>query len=94
MPSPEIKIEYSRYFLTQRKKYVKNDRKRFADFKKTINLFLSNLIHPSLHIEKLQNAKGIHTIRLNKSDRIFFIWKEENTALLIDIGPHDKYRRY
>jgi len=31
---------------------------------------------------------------LNKSDRIFFIWQEKNMASSIDIGKHDKYRRY
>lgn len=55
---------------------------------------MSNPAYPSLNIEKLKNAQDIYTIRLNKGDRIFFLWKEENTALFIDIGKHDKYRKY
>lgn len=93
MPSLKIKLEYSQHFLSERKKYVKNNRERLEDFRKAVALFLLNSIHPGLNIEKLKNAKGVYTIRLNKSDRIFFIW-EENTALFIDIGKHDKYRRY
>ncbi|GEM_PF-909287 len=94
MSSPKIKLEYFQHFLDQRKKYLKNNSKRFAEYKKATALFLSNPEHPGLNIEKLKNAKGIYTIRLNKSDRVFFIWKKENAALFIDIGKHDKYRKY
>lgn len=94
MSSLKIKLEYSQHFLSKRKKYIKNNRERFEDYKKAIILFLLNPIHPGLNIEKLKNAKGVYTIRLSRSDRIFFIWKEENIALFIDIGKHDKYRRY
>lgn len=89
----KIKLEYSQHFLSERKKYVKNNRERFEDYKKAVVLFLLNPLHAGLNIEKLRNAKGVYTIRLNRSDRIFFIWKEENTALFVDIGKHDKYRK-
>ena len=94
MPLLEIKLEYSEHFLSERKKYIRNNRKCFEDYKKAVTLFLLNPLHPGLNIEKLKNAKSVHTIRLNKRDRIFLIWKEENTALFIDIGKHDKYRKY
>lgn len=94
MSSLKIKLEYSQHFLSERKKYVKNNRKRFEDYKKAVTLFLSNPTHPGLNMEKLQNARGIYTIRLNKSDRIFFVWKEEDIAFFIDIGKHDRYRKY
>lgn len=90
----KTKLEYSSYFLNERKKYVKNSPQRFEDYKKAVTLFVSNPTHPSLNLEKLQNTKGIYTIRLNKGDRIFFVWKKENMALFIDIGKHDKYRRH
>lgn len=89
-----VKLEYSRYFLSERKKYVKNSSQLFKSYKKSVTIFASNPNHPSLNIEKLRNVKGVYTIRLSKGDRIFFIWKEENTVVFIDIGKHDKYRRY
>lgn len=94
MPLLKIKLEYSRHFIRARKKYIKNNSKRFLDYKKAAVLFVSNPLHKSLNVEKLRNAKGVYTIRLNRSDRIFFIWKQENTAIFIDIGKHDKYRMY
>lgn len=94
MSSPKIKLEYFQHFLKNRKKYLQNNAQRLIEYKKAVVLFLSNPAHPSLNLERLTNTKGVYTIRLNKSDRIFFIWKEENTALFIDIGKHDKYRKY
>ena len=89
-----IKLEFTRHFIRERKKYLKNYPKRFTDYKKAVTLFVSNPQHKSLNVEKLRNAKGVFTVRLNKSDRIFFIWKKDYTAIFIDIGKHDKYRRY
>lgn len=89
-----VKLEYSTHFLSERRKYIKNNQQRFDDYKKAVTLFVSNPVHPGLNIEKLRNTKGVYTIRLNKADRIFFIWKEKSAALFIDIGKHDKYRKY
>lgn len=94
MPPLRPKLEYSKHFLSERKKYIKNSLQRYTSYKKAVTLFVSNPNHPSLDIEKLRNAKGVYTIRIGRSDRIFFIWKEESTVLFIDIGKHDKYRRY
>ena len=94
MSSLKTRLEYSNYFLNERKKYVKNNQQRFKDYKKAITFFVSNPTHPSLNLEKLKNTKGIYTLRLNKGDRIFFVWKKENAALFIDIGKHDKYRKH
>jgi len=94
MPLLKIKLEYSSHFVSERKKYVKNNRQRFEDYKRAVNLFASTPTHPGLNIEKLRNAKGVYTIRLNRSDRIFFVWKEESIVVFLDIGKHDKYRRY
>lgn len=90
----KIKLEFSTHFLNQRKKYIKNNPKRFSAYKKAITFFVSNPLHPSLNTEKLQNVKDVYTLRLNRGDRIFFTWKDKNTAIFLDIGKHDKYRRF
>lgn len=94
MSSQKIRIEYSNHFISERKKFVRNNLRRFNDYDRIVNLFILNPVHPSLNLEKLQNAKGVWTIRLNKGDRIFFIWKNKYTALFAAIGKHDKYRKY
>jgi len=94
MSTLKIKLELSSHFIRERKRYVKNSSRRFKDYKRAVSIFVSKPGYPSLNLEKLQNNKGILTIRLNKSDRIFFIWKSKDTALFVDIGKHDKYRKY
>ncbi len=90
----KISLEYTQHFLNELKKYIKNNRIHLEDYRKAVTIFISNPTHPGLRTEKLKNTKGKYTIRLNRSDRIFFIWKEENAVILIDIGKHDKYRKY
>ncbi len=75
-------------------KYFKNDKKRKVEIARALKLFISNPAHPGLNTELLKNSE-FWTMRVNKSDRIFFLWIEKNKhALLWDIGAHDKYRRY
>ena len=77
----------------ERNKFVRNNIIRANALVKTLNKFAYNPTHPSLNLEKLSGTK-LWTIRIDKGNRIFFSWIDENTALFIDIGKHDKYRRY
>lgn len=83
----------SEKFLRSKKKFVKNDSIKSENFIKTVEFFVKNPNHPSLNLEKL-SVSNIWTIRLSKGNRIFFTWKNKSTGIFIDIGPHDKYRRY
>lgn len=87
-----IILKTSRY-VRERDKFIKNNTKRANSLIKTLNKFSHNPIHPSLNLEKLGGTK-LWTIRIDKGNRIFFSWIDEKTALFIDIGKHDKYRRY
>lgn len=75
------------------KKFVKNNRRNAESIKKSEKLFKENPRHPSLHLEKLVGTK-VYSIRIDKGNRIFFYWIDKFTTLFIDIGKHDKYRRY
>lgn len=86
-------VLYSPKYLVARKKFLKNNSKLADKTIKAISLFTRNPEHPSLNIEKLKGAK-IWTIRIDQGNRIFFYWVEESKALFIDIGKHDKYRKY
>ncbi len=88
-----IIIAYSSKYLAARKKFLKNNSKLLDKTIKAIFLFVKNPKHPSLNLEKLKGTK-IWTIRIDTGNRIFFYWIDESTALFIDIGKHDKYRKY
>ncbi len=86
-----IKIENK--FERERKKFTKNNPQNAKSLKKTLALFRKNPKHPSLNLEKL-GGSSIWTIRIDRGNRIFFLWIDKTTALFIDIGEHDKYRKY
>ena len=60
---------------------------------KAVSLFVRNPKHPGLKLEKLKGS-SFWTIRIDRGNRIFLSWIDKKSALLIDIGKHDKYRRY
>ena len=88
-----INILNSPRYERERDKFVKNNPENANALIKTLDKFSNNPSYPSLNLEKLGGTK-IWTIRINKGNRIFFSWINESTALFIDIGKHDKYRRY
>jgi mRNA-degrading endonuclease RelE of RelBE toxin-antitoxin system len=88
-----VKLQYSSRYLSSRAKFLKNNPNLLDKTIKAITLFVENPKHPSLNLEKLKGSP-CWTIRIDKGSRIFLYWVDKNTALFIDIGKHDKYRRY
>ncbi|OGE24844.1 hypothetical protein A3C26_00215 [Candidatus Daviesbacteria bacterium RIFCSPHIGHO2_02_FULL_39_12] len=88
-----IQIKYSVKYLSERKKFLKNNSKLLNKTIKTIKIFAKNPQYPGLKLEKLRGY-SIWTIRIDKGNRIFLTWINTSTALFIDIGKHDKYRKY
>lgn len=86
-------ISLSSHYIAAYKKYVKDNKQRVKVLKKALLLLKENPKHPSLHTEKLQGS-NMWTVRISKGERLFFIWYDENTILLVDLGAHDKYRAY
>lgn len=57
-------------------------------------LFLNHAKHPSLHIEKLEpKHKNMWSFRINKNFRVIFSPIDGETITLMDIGPHDIYKK-
>lgn len=88
-----IKLIQSKNFIKAYKKFVKKNPKRAEALIKTLSYFRHNPNYPSLHTEKIKNTQ-VWTIRIDLSNRIFFIWLSKNSVLLIDVGPLDKYKKY
>lgn len=88
-----IKLEITKKFQKEHKKFIVNNKIRAQLASSTLKTFINNPKYPGLHTEKLKGSR-VWTIRIDKGNRIFFSWMDSTTALLIDIGPHDKYRQY
>lgn len=89
-----MQIKLSASYFRALKKFVSNNKKNSESVKKALKLFKENPNHPSLNLEKLQHTEGVYTIRVNKGDRLFLIRTDKDTVILIDVGKHDKYRKY
>lgn len=77
-----------------RKSFKKLDGTLKKKTKKQFALFLDNLFHPSLNTEKLEpKTSNIWSFRVDKSTRVIFTFVENETILLLDVGPHDIYRK-
>lgn len=62
--------------------------------KKQFGLFFQNMAHPSLHTEKLEpKEKNIWSFRINRNYRIIFMILPDQTILLLNVGPHDIYKK-
>lgn len=88
-----ITLQYSPRYLTERKKFLKYNPHILKKTVKAIKLLSQNPHHPRLHPEKLRGSK-LWAVRIDKGNRIFLSFSDGNTVLLLDIGPHDKYRKY
>ena len=88
-----MQIKLSASYYRALKNFVKNNKRNAQNIKKALKLFKENQHHPSLNLEKLKSSH-LWTIRIDKGNRIFFSWINKTTALFLDIGKHDKYRRY
>ena len=88
-----ITIVRSKRFEEEYKKFVRRNISRAESIIKTLTLFVKNSRHPSLNIEKLHGS-AIWSMRLSKSNRLFFLWIDESPIMLVDVGAHDKYKKY
>lgn len=88
-----IKIIRSPHLNRNLKKYVKKNTDRAEAVLSALNTFRHNPNNPGLNTEKLVNSE-IWSMRINRGDRIFLVWIDKKTVLLVDIGPHDKYKNY
>ncbi len=88
-----MQIRLSASYYRALKGFVKNNKINAENIKKALRLLKENPSHPSLNLEKLKGSQ-IWTIRIDKGNRIFFSWIDKTTALFLDIGKHDKYRKY
>lgn len=66
-----------------------------SDFDKKISIFMKVPNHPSLKTHKLKGKlQECLAFRLKDGYRVLFEFSGPNTVDLLDIGPHDVYKRF
>lgn len=63
---------------------------------KQLMIFFKSMFHPSLHTEKLQpHYKNLWSFRVDRKYRAIFTFVPSRDELwLLDIGPHDIYKKH
>ncbi len=88
-----MSIYYSPSFVAKYKKISKKNKKQGDLIKERIALFLSNKIHPSLRLHKLQgNLKEAWSISIDRKIRIL-LYQDTDSISFVDIGSHDEVYR-
>lgn len=83
-------IETARF----RKSFAALDSRYKKKVKKQFQLFLKNPRYPSLNTEKLApKENNIWSFRIDRKYRVIFTFQGADTILVLDLGPHDIYRR-
>lgn len=78
-----------RYSPTASKAFVDAPAQVQKAFLKQAALLQHNLMHPSLHAKKYDEARNIWQARVNRTWRFYFII-EGDTYVILDIIPHPK----
>lgn len=63
-------------------------------FQKKMEIFIENVLHPSLRTKKLQGQKNLYESSINMDIRIIWYFENEELIVLIDIGHHDVLKKY
>lgn len=81
-----MKIRFTEPFLERFKKLPKEIKRKFE---KQIAFLLNNLLHPSLHAKKYNEARDIWQARVNSAYRFYF-QIQNDTYVVLTITKHPK----
>ena len=83
-------INYTFKFTRSLKKLSKEEASKFT---KKVSIFELNHSHPLLKTHKLKGKlKNYWSFSINYSQRVLFIFENENEVTFIDIGTHRIYK--
>ena len=85
------KISYTSRF---KKSYATLTNVEKQQFQKKMEIFIENVLHPSLRTKKLHGHKDLYESSINMDIRIIWYFENEELIILIDIGHHDVLKKY
>ncbi len=80
-------------FIKSWKKYIKNNPPIKKQAESALRKFASNPRIPDLRIKKIQGTDSLWELSVNMDVRIVW-YPDDDTAVLLDIGPHDILEKY
>ncbi|MCL6635154.1 MAG: type II toxin-antitoxin system YafQ family toxin [Peptococcaceae bacterium] len=86
-----ISLIWGSSFKRSFRKTIENNRYMKKKFVETIGIFVEDPFHPALRTHKLSGRlKGLWAFSIDYDCRVIFMFLDDGSALLIDIGTHDE----
>ena len=63
-------------------------------FQEKLQLFINDPTIPSLRTKKIKDSDGLFEFSINMDIRVIWVYGDNNSIMLIDIGHHKILNRY
>ena len=86
-----LKITYSERFQKHYKKLSADEK---AQFRRKLDVFADNPLHPSLRTKHIKGTDGLFEFSVNMDIRVIWFYEGDSLVAFIDIGHHDILRNF
>ena len=86
-----LKITYSERF---QKHYNKLSADEKTQFRKKLDVFTDNPLHPSLRTKRIKGTDGFFEFSVNMDIRVIWFYEGDSLVALVDIGHHDILKKF
>ena len=86
-----LTITYTQRFKKHYSRLSENEKEQF---KKKLNLFIENPLHPSLRVKRIKGTEELFEFSVNMDIRVIWFYEGNELVAFVDIGHHDILREY
>ena len=86
-----LKITYSERFQKHYKKLSADEK---TQFRKKLDVFADNPLHPSLRTKRIKGTDGLFEFSVNMDIRVVWFYEGDSLVALVDIGYHDILKKF
>lgn len=86
-----LKITYSERFQKHYKKLSADEK---TQFRKKLDVFADNPLHPSLRTKRIKGTDGLFEFSVDMDIRVIWFCEGNSLVALVDIGHHDILKKF
>ncbi len=86
-----LKITYSDRFQKHYKKLSADEK---SQFRRKLDIFVDNPLHPSLRTKRIKGTDGLFEFSVNMDIRVIWFYEGESLVAFVDIGHHDILKNF
>ena len=86
-----LKITYSERFQKHYKKLSADEK---TQFRKKLDVFADNPLHPSLRTKRIKGTDGLFEFSVDMDIHVIWFYDGDSLVALVDIGHHDILKKF